>query len=185
MLLGTLVMSAWGGPKRRVHGVLGFMILSGLFTMLLGLRPSIPLMAAAGFGIMFTLPIINASSQAIWQSKVAPDVQGRVFSIRRMIAWSTTPLAYILAGPLVDKIFKPLLLEGGPLANSLGRIIGVGPGRGTGLLFILIGLLTILAVLVWGYLNPRVRLLEDELPDATAEPPSVETAEPGLPILGD
>lgn len=168
MLVGTLVMSAWGGPKRRIHGVLGFLIISGLFSMLLGLRPSIPLMAVAGFGMMFVQPIINGSSQALWQSKVAPDVQGRVFAVRRMIAWSTMPLAYAIAGPLADKVFKPLLLEGGLLAGSVGQIIGVGPGRGIGLLLILSGFLVIL-VTASGYLNPRVRRVEDELPDSVQE----------------
>jgi hypothetical protein len=162
-------MSAWGGPKRRIQGVLVFSLLAGVFLSFLGLQPSLPLMAVAGFGMMFAMPIINASSQAIWQSKVALDVQGRVFSVRRMIAWSTLPLAYIVAGPLADKVFKPLLVEGGPLANSLGKVIGVGPGRGVGLMFIVIGLLSILVTCL-AYLNPHVRNVEDELPDATQKP---------------
>jgi MFS family permease len=169
MLAGTLVMSVWGGPKRRIHGVLGFLIVSGIFFMLIGLRPSLPLMTAAGFGMFFTGPIINGSSQAIWQSKVAPDIQGRVFSVRRMIAWSTMPLSYIIAGPLADNVFTPLLVEGGPLASSVGRIVGVGPGRGIGFFFIIIGFLMSL-VAIGGYLNPRVRQLEDEIPDAVTEP---------------
>jgi DHA3 family macrolide efflux protein-like MFS transporter len=165
MLVGTLVMSAWGGPKRRIHGVLGFLMLSGLFTSLLGVSPLIPVMALAGFFIMFSMPIINGSSQAIWQSKVDPDVQGRVFSVRRMVAWSMIPLAYIVAGPLADQVFGPLLVEGGPLADSLGRYIGVGPGRGTGFLFIVVGAVSIL-VAAAGYLSSHVRNVEDELPDA-------------------
>ncbi len=173
MLLGTLLMSAWGGPKRRIHGVLGFLMLSGIFMMGLGLRPSLVLIAIAGFGAMFTMPIINGSSQAIWQIKVAPDVQGRVFSVRRMIAWSAIPLAYLVAGPLADKVFNPLLVEGGALASSVGQVIGVGPGRGAGLLFIVSGLLSAV-VAAAGYLYPRVRLVEDELPDAMPED-SLET----------
>jgi len=169
MLVGTLVMSAWGGPKRRIHGVLGFLMLSGFFTSLLGISPLLPFLAAAGFGLMFTLPIINGSSQAILQSKVAPDVQGRVFSVRRMIAMSMTPLAYIVAGPLADNIFRPLLVEGGALADSVGQLIGVGPGRGTGFMFIVIGALSIL-VAAAGYLSPHVRNVEDELPDAMPTP---------------
>ncbi|HSF81855.1 MAG TPA: MFS transporter [Anaerolineales bacterium] len=165
MLLGTVLMSAWGGPQRRVHGVLGYMAIGGLFISLLGMRPSLPLMAVGGFGMMFVMPIINGSSQAIWQSKVAADVQGRVFAVRRMIAWSMIPLAYILAGPLADRVFEPLLLADGPLASSLGVLMGVGPGRGTGLLIVIMGLLSAL-VAIGGYLNPRVRLVEDELPDA-------------------
>lgn len=164
MLVGTLIMSAWGGPKRRIHGVLGFLMISGFFTSMLGVSPLIPMIAIAGFGLFFTFPIINGSSQAIWQSKVDPDVQGRVFAVRRMIAWSTTPLAYLVAGPLVDRIFRPLLLEGGALSESVGQVIGVGPSRGTGFLFIVVGTVTI-AVSALGYLNPHVRNVEDELPD--------------------
>ena len=166
MLVGTLVMSAWGGPKRRIHGVLGFMMIGGVSYIFMGITPLLWMMAIAGFLMMFVMPIINGSSQAIWQVKVAADLQGRVFSVRRMIAWSTTPLAYILAGILNDNVFKPLLAEGGSLANTvIGQTIGVGPSRGTGLLFIVLGILTIIVAGI-GYLNPRVRNVESELPDA-------------------
>jgi MFS family permease len=175
MLLGTLVMSAWGGPKRRIHGVLAFLMISGVFQMLLGVSPSLVLIAIAGFGAMFTMPIINGSSQAIWQTKVAPDVQGRVFAVRRMIAWSAMPLAYLVAGLLADRVFNPLLVEGGALAASVGQVLGVGPARGTGLLFVVSGLLSVV-VAAAGYLYPHIHYLEDELPDAMPEMP-VATAE--------
>ncbi len=183
MLAGTLVMSAWGGPKRRIHGVLGFLMISGAFMALIGLRPSLVLMGIAGFCAMFFSPIINASSQAIWQSKVEFDIQGRVFAIRRMIAWSTVPIAYLLAGPLADKVFKPLLVEGGPLADTIvGQVIGVGPSRGIGLMFVILGLLNMLVPLI-GYLNPRVRNVEDELPDAAAQVTAEPAGEPSAEMV--
>jgi hypothetical protein len=58
---------------------------------------------------------------------------------------------------------------GGLLAGSIGQIIGVGPGRGIGLIFITLGALTMLATVV-AYQYPRLRLLEEELPDAIADP---------------
>ena len=179
MLVGTLVMSVWGGPKRRIQGVIGFMMVQGFFMMLLGVRPSLIMMAGAGFCMLFVSPIINGSSQALWQSKVAVDVQGRVFAVRRMIAWAAMPLAYLLAGPLVDNLFAPLLDFGGPLTGSVGRITGVGPGRGAGFLFVILGFATILVSLS-GYLNPRVRFVEDELPDAIRDETSgvLETGTP-------
>ena len=94
-----------------------------------------------------------------------------------MIAWSTTPLAFALAGPLADQVFKPLLIEGGLLAGSVGRVIGVGPGRGVGLMIVLIGLCNVLAAAA-GYLNPRVYHVEDELPDAI--PHDEDEKEPAL-----
>ena len=92
-------------------------------------------------------------------------VQGRVFAIQQTIARAAAPFAYLLAGPLADGVFKPLLVSDGPLAGSFGRVIGTGPGRGIGLLFVAMGVLK-MAVSAAGYALPRVRLIEDELPDA-------------------
>jgi hypothetical protein len=158
-------------------------MIRGAFMALIGLRPSLVLMGIAGFCAMFLSPIINASSQAIWQSKVEFDIQGRVFAIRRMIAWSTVPIAYLLAGPLADKVFKPLLVEGGPLADTIvGQVIGVGPSRGIGLMFVILGLLNMLVPLI-GYLNPRVRNVEDELPDAAAQVTAEPAGEPSAEMV--
>lgn len=165
MLVGTLLMSAWGGPKKRIYGVLIFKTLAGLAIMGVGLFQSIPLIALATFFYYLPFPLVNGSDQAIWQRKVPPEVQGRVFSIRRMLAHSMIPLAYLTAGPLSDKVFKPLLSLNGSLASSLGQFFGVGPSRGMGLLIFLMGLF-IVVLTVMTALNPRVRNMEEELPDA-------------------
>lgn len=168
MLFGGLVMSAWGGPKRRIHGVIGFQFLSGLCFALAGLRPSAVLITIAAFFFFFSLTFINGSSQALWQSKIPPDIQGRVFAVRRMVAWSSVPAAYLMAGPLAEYVFEPLMAAGGPLAETVGWVIGVGPGRGIGLLFIIMGILTVLIACA-GYFYPRLWLLEDETPDAITD----------------
>ncbi|MGH9360382.1 MAG: MFS transporter [Thermoanaerobaculia bacterium] len=165
LLVGSLVMAAWGGPARRLQGIFGPLLLQGVVLLLGGARESVPLIAAAAFLYLLGFPIINACSQAIWQSKVAPDVQGRVFAIRQMIALSAMPLAQLAAGPLADFVFEPLLAAGGPLAGSVGQVVGVGPGRGIGLLFMVLGSVNLLVLAAaWSY--PRLRRVEDELPDA-------------------
>lgn len=168
MLLGGIVMSVWGGPKRRINGILGFSLISGAVLAFAGVRESALLIAVVIFALLFTTPITNGCSQAIWQTKTAPDVQGRVFSVRRMLAMSVTPLSYVAAGPLADKIFEPLMAVDGPLAGSMGRIIGTGPGRGIGLMFVMVGVGTVGITLV-SYLYPRIRYLEDELPDVVGD----------------
>ena len=172
MLVGSLVMSTWGGGKLPIYSVLGFTLLGGLCILFAGLRPALPVFFVTVFLYFFGLSIINGASQVIWQKKVAPQVQGRVFAVRRMIAWATLPLAYLVAGPLADRVFEPLLAVGGPLAGSIGKIIGVGRGYGIALLFVVMGMLSMLAT-VGGYLHPRLRLLEEELPDAIADPVAV------------
>jgi MFS family permease len=165
MLLGTLLMSLWGGFRRRIYGsYLGETVI-GIATMFTGLFSAIPLITAAQFLGLLALPVTNSSAQAIWQSKVAQDVQGRVFSVRRMIAFSIIPLAYLATGPISEKIFTPLLLESGGLADSLGKVFGTGPGRGIGLMFTTFGLVyTVIAQLI--LLDPHIRKVELTLPDA-------------------
>ncbi|HEV3459576.1 MAG TPA: MFS transporter [Thermoanaerobaculia bacterium] len=164
MLLGSIAMSAWGGPRRRVDGVLGFGMLFGLGLCASGLRAAAALIAAAFFLSLFSVPFVNASSQAIWQSKVAPAIQGRVFAVRQMMAWFSIPIGYLLAGPMADRVFKPLLRPGGRLVPTLGPLLGVGPGRGIGLLFMILGCMTILTCLL-GFAFAPLREIEQRLPD--------------------
>ena len=174
-LAGSLTMSVWGGPRRRVYGILGSNLLMGAVLFAAGLPPRAWILGVAAFLAFFSLPITNGCSQAIWQSKTAPDVQGRVFAVRRMIAWASLPLAYLIAGPLADQVFEPLLAEGGLLASSVGPIIGVGTGRGIGLLYIILGSTILLATPV-AYLYPRLRLVETELPDFIADEAPIDAS---------
>jgi hypothetical protein len=167
-VVGSLLLSAWGGPKRRIHGVLGSIIaVSILNTTLMGLGRSLPVWAVAAFlGAVF-LPLLNGSNQAIWQAKVPPDVQGRVFSVRRLIAQITVPLSMLMAGPLADYVFEPAMDPGGALAPLFGGMLGTGPGAGMAMMFLISGVLGVL-VGVAGYLFPLVRDVEDRLPDHDA-----------------
>ncbi len=174
MLIASIVMSIWAGPKRRIYNVLGFELLLGLCIFLVGMRTSIILITTGGFIAFFTIPIVQSSSNAIWQTKVAPDVQGKVFAIRGMLASSSRPLAYLVAGPLADRIFEPLMTVNGPLAGSIGQVIGTGPGRGIGLMFMVMGILTMLTTII-AYQYAPLRLVEDELPDAIIETKSLSS----------
>jgi DHA3 family macrolide efflux protein-like MFS transporter len=169
-VVGGLAMSAWGGPKRRVLGVLGGWLLFGLLgESLLGWGRALPVWLFASFVGAFFGPIINASNQAIWQAKVEPDVQGRVFGVRRMIAWAISPLARLIAGPLADQVFEPAMQQGGRLAGTFGWLVGTGDGAGMALILVLCGLAIVLVAVV-GYSVRVVRDAEDILPDYDAIP---------------
>lgn len=165
MLAGSLLMSTWGGPgRRRVAWIMGGMAVGGLCVVVTGLRASLALIAVGTVLLMLGSPVVNTASQVIWQLKVTPEMQGRVFALRRMVAQAAYPLGIVLAGPLADRVFEPLLAPGGGLAGSLGRVIGIGPGRGIGFMFILAGLGTVILAAA-GWAHPRVRRLEEEIPD--------------------
>jgi hypothetical protein len=164
LLAGSVLVSAWGGPKRRVRGLMLSIAAGGVAVVACGLRPSIPLVAMSIVTLMSLVPIANTASQVLWQLKVPPAMQGRVFSIRRMISQGISPIAILASGPLADRVFEPLLAEDGAFAGSIGRIIGVGAGRGVGLMFVITGVMTLILGLI-GYALPRIRNLESELPD--------------------
>jgi MFS transporter, DHA3 family, macrolide efflux protein len=104
---GGLLISAWGGlKKRRIYGVLVPMIIAGLAQMVFGLSSTVLITAAAIFFVDGMTPILNAHSQAIWQSQTPRELQGRVFSVRRLIAQFTWPLSTALAG-LAGGLFDP------------------------------------------------------------------------------
>ena len=170
-VIGGIVMSAWGGFKRRVHGVLLGWMWGGLMGMvLLGLGRGLPIWAVALFLGSMIIPIINGSNQALWQAKVAPDVQGRVFSARRLIAWLTNPISPIIGGLTADFVLEPGMRAGGSLAPAFDWLVGSGPGAGMSLLLIITGLLAAL-VGFGGYLFPAIRNAEDILPDHDVKQP--------------
>jgi len=168
-LTGTLILSVWGGPKRRIFGTYAFEFCFGISIFLTGWANTIPWLVAAQLLGTLTVPIANGCTQAMWQSKVPQDMQGRVFSARPMISFSIIPLAYLLSGPLSEKVFIPAMVEGGSIASRYGDLLGTGPDRGIGLMFIIFGLVYILAAQTI-MLYPRLRRIELELPDADESP---------------
>jgi DHA3 family macrolide efflux protein-like MFS transporter len=165
MLLGGIVVSVWGGPKRRVEGILGTLAV-GAFCLFLGSLWESPVSLGAGlFAFLFCLPIAQSCSNAIWQTKVPPDMQGRMFSFRFALATASLPLAFLLAGPLADHVFEPLMAPGGLLAESVGSWIGVGRGRGLALFIALMNVL-LLSWITFSWRSKRLRQLEEEVPDA-------------------
>jgi hypothetical protein len=176
-VVGGAALTAWGGFKRRVHGVLLGMALSSVFgTIVLGLSQSVLVWSIGAFAEMLFLPLINGSNQAIWQAKVPPALQGRVFATRRLIAQISAPIAMLIAGPLADRVFEPLMASGSGLSQTLGRMVGNGPGSGMGLMLVIVGVLGA-AVGLGGYLFPAVRNAEILLPDHDAGTPPKEPAE--------
>jgi hypothetical protein len=140
-----------------------------LFGLLLfGMGRDIYVWIPTGFLGMLFLPIINGSNQALWQAKVAPDVQGRIFATRLLIAQISVPLAMAIAGPLADYVFEPSMMVGGRFADVFGWLVGTGRGTGMSLMFIIAGILGIVIGL-GGYAISAIRDAEDILPDYDAE----------------
>jgi DHA3 family macrolide efflux protein-like MFS transporter len=166
-VVGGALLTMWGGSRRRIHGVLIGWALSSFGILLMGIGRGVTVWLLASFAYAFFEPFVNGSSQAIWQVKVAPDVQGRVFATQFLVSQITMPIAMLFVGPLADHVFEPAMMPGGPLAEAFGWLVGLGPGAGMALMCVFAGLLAILVPLL-GYAIPLVRDVEHLIPDHDA-----------------
>ncbi len=104
IVAGGLVLSSWGGFRRKIlTTLLGTSTLTvGL--VVLGFTPAAWFWLALGMGLVIGLaiPLVDGPIMAIVQSSVAPEVQGRVFTLMGSLLWITSPLGLAVAGPVSD-----------------------------------------------------------------------------------
>jgi MFS family permease len=179
MLVGSIVASARSVTDGRIARLLAAVGILGVMMILIGSTTIILVVLVALWIGMAVVPYGSAMSQSIWMAKVEPDVQGRVFSVRSMIAQITNPLALAIAGPLVDGVFVPLMAGDSSVSDLFAHLVGRGPSAGYAAFFAMMGIATIaLAVGAWGY-GP-VRHLERDVPDAVGLP-----SEAVVPVDGE
>jgi MFS family permease len=167
MAAGAAAMAAWGGTRPRIHTVMPALAFAGLLLAAAGMARTTAELAASFFAFMFMLPFVNAASTSIFQAKVAPDVQGRVFAAMGQLAGLATPLALLVAGPLTDRVAEPAVSS--PGWRTVAWLVGAQPGAGMGLLLVTGGLATT-ALSLAAYALPAMRRLETTLPDHAAAP---------------
>jgi len=167
-VVGGIVISTWGGPKKKIRGALISMALCGIFgRVLFGLGRDFVSWIPGAFLTFFFIPILNGCLAPVWLSKVPPDIQGRVMSARITLSRSMIPLGTLIAGPLAEKVFEPAMMSGGVMVPIFGKLVGTGPGAGMSLLFIMTGIL-IFGLTPLGFAVPAIRDAEILLPDYTA-----------------
>ncbi|MGW0586754.1 amino acid adenylation domain-containing protein [Streptosporangium sp. NPDC002607] len=166
VFLGGLTMTVWGGPRRRrLRGVMLSTLVLSLFCLVTGLRQNLPLIAVGAFGMSFWLTMLNGVYATIIQVKVPQRFHGRVIALNTLIAWSTLPIGFGLVAPYGSALFEPLLTPGGPLAGTVGLVLGTGEGRGVGLMYVLFAV----AIAVTALVAMRTRTLSRfdlDVPDA-------------------
>ncbi len=167
LLVGSLLMSVWGGARRRSLAMIGFVALFGVSALVMGLRPTLAFPIAGMLGVGLCTALINAHWLSLIQVKVGLELQGRVLAANQMLARCLMPLGAFGAGLLVDRLLTPALGHG--LSTALAPLLGQGGGRAEGLLMTLAGFASLLlAGLALAY-RP-LRRLETDLPDAIPDP---------------
>ena len=163
-ITGAITLSIWGGWKCRIQGLLLCALLAQLSFLVFSLGWVLWVWSGAAFAAAFFVNLMIGFNQAIWLSKVAPDIQGRVFASRFLIAQITTPLGLSIAGPLADYIFEPAMMPSGSLARIFGGLLGTGPGAGMALQLTLFSIVGVVICLN-GYAFRVLRDIDILVPD--------------------
>jgi DHA3 family macrolide efflux protein-like MFS transporter len=123
VVLGGLTLSVWGGFKRRMVTSLTGVIGMGVGSLLMGFAPAGALWLALAGMFMAGLmnPIANGPLFAAVQATVAPEVQGRVFTLMGSVASAVSPLGLLIAGPVADQFgAQTWFLLGGAMCLLMG-----------------------------------------------------------------
>jgi hypothetical protein len=166
-LAGAIVMTAWkGATTRRVLLILVAVAGAGLSIVLLGFSSALLAATVFLFAAALIAAIQNSTYRALWQAKVEPDVQGRVFSARMMIVLLGAPVAYLLIGPLMNNVFIPMANTDSIFSSLFLTLFGSGDAAPYRAFFSVAGVAVIVAALAgWAY-GP-LRHLERDIPDFT------------------
>lgn len=163
-ILGAITISIWGGPKNRINGLLIGSAVWKVGLIMLSVSQTMLIKIAAALTSGFCSPFPDSSNQAIWMSKVKPDIQGRVFATRDLIAQIAIPLGAAIAGPLADGFFEPAMKTDGSLSKVFGGIFGNQTGAGMALMITLFSGFGI-AIALGGYAFPILSEVEKTILD--------------------
>lgn len=145
MLIGGLILSVWGGFKRRILTSFMGLVICGISLAIVGFIPPKGFNIAVGVylvsAIMF--PLINGPINAVVQSAVKPEMQGRVISMMGTASGFAIPIGLAIAGPLSDAIGVQMWFIIGGIVMSLAGI--------------------------WGFLSPAMRGIEDQSNNTAGE----------------
>ena len=104
MLAGGVILSLWGGFKRRIYTTMAGFVVLGIGLLVMGLAPAgLFVVALAGVLVIgLAVPLVDGPMMAILQASVDPNIQGRVFSLMGSLVGLAAPIGLILAGPISD-----------------------------------------------------------------------------------
>lgn len=182
-IVGGLIISVWGGPKRKIYGVILGIVGGSLSLAALGLGQNIIAWCVSGFVLVCFMPMVDAFSDTIMQNKILPSFQGRYFASNRALSQIGTSAAYLVSGFLADHIFEPSLLPGGVLTDSFGWLVGIGSGAGMGLMIFFSGLFGVVIGVI-AILYKPLREIEALLPTTTEQEELKETVNTAVGGIG-
>lgn len=162
MVIGSILVTRLPETTKKIPLILNIMTFSFLFcNSLLGIGQNYYMWTIAVFMGNVLIPFLTANVEYIMRTKVPLELQGRVFSARNTLQYTSIPIGNILGGFLADKVFEPYMKESTIVQAFLSKIVGCGDGSGIAVLFISIGIIGFAGCCIFR-LNKSMRTLDME-----------------------
>ncbi|WP_020579186.1 MFS transporter [Actinopolymorpha alba] len=178
-IVGGLLIARTGLGSNPVRLLLLVNLVLWTVTILFPLRSSILLLAVGMYAYMLLVPYAEAAEQTILQKVVPYERQGRVFGFAQSVEQAASPLTAFLISPIAQFFFIPFMTDGAG-ARAIGGWFGTGDDRGLALVFILAGIIGLIATILALRSRPYRRLSQRFVAGPPTTPqPSVERTVPG------
>ncbi len=148
MVVGSILVMFIKLPENLYNKIYSYVMIMGFGYALVGLTQNYLLIIVACSLFFYSIPFINTYTDVVFRKTIHKNMQGRVYALQGALVQVGYMFAYTFAGVLADYVFIPLFEEDGLLYSNIGKIIGVGPGRGIGFMFILCGTCILLSGMI-------------------------------------
>ena len=156
-IVGGLLIARTGLGGNPVRLLLIVNVMLWIVTVLFPLRSSIVLLAAGMYVYMLLVPYAEAAEQTILQKVVPYERQGRVFGFAQSVEQAASPLTAFLISPIAQFVFIPFMTDGAGV-QLIGAWFGTGAERGLALVFVLTGIIGLVATVLALRSRPYRRL---------------------------
>ncbi|MEM7062482.1 MAG: MFS transporter [Cyanobacteria bacterium P01_B01_bin.77] len=156
----AIILTAWGGTKRRINSMLAGFMGAGIAKTVFGLGQSLTIWLPAQFCSSLNFPLLSSAENALWMEAIPPERQGRVFAANSLVLQLVSAMATLIAGPLSDLVLEPAMRSQTISSKLLAPIFGNGAGAGMALLYVFCAI-AMFAIGAVGYRLPQLYRLED------------------------
>lgn len=140
-LLGSIIVTRIHHTSKRIPLILNIMSFSFLVcNSLLGFGRNFYIWTIAIFLGNALIPLLTANTEYIMRTKIPVDMQGRVFSARNTLQYTSIPVGNLIGGFLADHIFEPYMQKVSPVQSFFAKLVGSGTGSGIALLYLCIAI---------------------------------------------
>ncbi|VEP13608.1 Major Facilitator Superfamily transporter [Hyella patelloides LEGE 07179] len=157
---GAVVLSAWGGTRRRVNGMLAGFMGAGVAKTIFGLGQNLTVWLPAQFCSSLNFPLLGSSETALWMEAVPPELQGRVFAANDLVIKLVSAIATLIAGTLSDRVLEPAMQSQTILSSLFAPIFGSGAGAGMALLYVICAI-AMFSIGALGFKLPQLSQIEN------------------------